>query len=127
MKRNIVIWILIILIIPSLSIASNWSKEDTYWEAACLSVITVDWMQTHHMAEKDFYVNGKQLREINPILGSQPTQKDVDLYFVSALAVHATAAFLLPKKWRRIFQGGTVGLELFIIGNNYRLGAGFNW
>jgi len=107
--------------------ADEWSGKDTAWEATCLVLMMADWAQTSNMVHRGFLLDGKEVNEINPILGRRPDSQKVDLYFASAILTHVGMSYLLPNPYRRYFQMGTVGLELFIIGNNYGIGMKMSW
>jgi hypothetical protein len=90
-----------------------------------------DWGQTRYIAQHpgEYY-------ETNPILGRHPKTSAVDLYFLSALVIHPVVSYLLPSKAqvfgfdinpRRIWQAGTIIVELGCVSNNARLGIGFSF
>ena len=64
----------------------------------------------------------KQLGEINPIIGEEPTMSRVDNYMISYLIVHTVLSNYLDHKWRKIFLTTVSIVELNIIDHNYRAG-----
>ena len=124
----------VILIVFLFSVTANaadkWTTADTAWQASAMALMAVDWGQTRYIAQHPEYY------EVNPILGRHPSTKAVDLYFVGAMIVHPVISYLLPSKAeifgvtinpRRIWQAGTIVLELGCVANNARLGIGFSF
>lgn len=64
--------------------------------------IACDWGQTRQSASRYQNMPNWTAYEANPILGGHPTTTDVDLYFLSAVALNAAAWLLLPSKYRSI-------------------------
>ena len=99
--------------------AQAWSKHDTYWEAAYLATHLADWGQTLDIASQcqsgNFY-------ETNPVMGKCPSAQKVSAYFVGTALLHYGVAKMLPRKYRRIFQTGTMTMELSYITNNASIG-----
>lgn len=94
---------------------NSWTKEDTLRELATLGLIGMDWHQT-----RDFRAKGHP--EINPILGRYPSRARVNTLIGAAMIGHPIVARLLPKKWRRAFQYGTIAAETLAVGNNWNKG-----
>jgi len=111
--------------------ADKWTTEDTAWQASAMALMVGDWGQTRYIAQHldEYY-------ELNPILGRHPKTKNIDLYFLSALVIHPVISYLLPSKAevfgyqispRRLWQAGTIVIELGCVANNARLGIGFTF
>jgi hypothetical protein len=90
-------------------------------ESAFLLLTIADWRQTLDIK------NHPNAREGNPLLGTNPTDAQVNRYFISATATQYLIANALPEKWRDRWIAGGIGLEIAVVGRNYRLGmnAGF--
>jgi len=125
MKTTIII--LTILLYSFTAQAGDWTRKDTYFEAAALATIALDYSQTKGMVSKGFMIDGRPYEEHNPIMGSRPSSQTVDLYFASVAVAHVAVAYLLPQKWRRWFQAGTIVLELGVVAGNYSAGLGFGF
>ena len=119
--KSIIGGMIVALYIPcniSNALCDEWTAKDTYYEVAALTTIAMDYMQTRNMVKHGFNYDGKDYKEYNPIMGSRPSSQTVDLYFLSTAVVHAGVAYLLPSKYRRWFQVGTVVLELGVVAGN---------
>lgn len=111
--------LLVLLILSSTSYATDvWTKKDTTYQAICLTLKAVDWLQTKEIARNPNYY------ELNPILGKYPSQNEVDLYFASTAIAHTIIAYYLPKKYRRIWQCVFIGIQAGCVGHN--INAGIN-
>ena len=97
--------------------ADKWTKTDTAVEAACAGLLIADWGQTLD----------RRYEESNPILGKRPTEAAVTGYFLGVITLHLAIARVLPRPWRTLFQGTTIGVEGHSIYANWRLGAHFSW
>ena len=117
----------LILVCTVTAHAGDWTRKDTYFEAAALASIALDYSQTKGMVNKGFMIDGRPYEEHNPIMGSRPSSQTVDLYFASVAVTHVAVAYLLPQKWRRWFQAGTIVLELGVVAGNYSAGMGFGF
>jgi hypothetical protein len=115
----------------SVNAADKWTMADTAWQASATALMVGDWGQTRYIAQ-----HPGEYHETNPILGRHPSTSAVDLYFMGALIVHPVISYLLPSKAeifgvtinpRRIWQAGTIVVELGCVANNARLGIGFSF
>ena len=100
-------------------VANAWSKKDTYWEAAYLTTHLADWGQTLDISSQ---CSSGAYYETNPVMGKCPSAQTVNAYFVATALLHYGAAHMLPPKYRRMFQAGTIGMELSYIANNASIG-----
>lgn len=106
------------LLVPFSSSASDWTREDTYREAAYLTLHTMDWAQTRNIAR-----NPDRWYERNSFLGPHPTTSKVDQYFVATAALQFAVAYYLPAEYRKAFQYVTIGIEGGAVVHNFRLGV----
>jgi hypothetical protein len=114
-------FILALFLISSPAFADEWSREDTYREAAYLTLHTLDWAQTREIARNPAYY------EQNMYLGKHPTVRQVDRYFAAMALAHVGVAYLLPSEWRRPFQYLTIGVELGAVAHNFSIGISANF
>ncbi|MDH5301144.1 MAG: hypothetical protein OEW58_07265 [Gammaproteobacteria bacterium] len=100
--------------------AENWSNHDTAWEATYMAVHLADWGQTRDIAA---HCNGDlNYYEKNPLLGSCPSTTTVDVYFLTTGVLHYKIAQTLSPRYRRMFQVGTLALQINSINNNKKIG-----
>lgn len=95
----------------------RWTEEDTKKEALYAILHGIDWAQTRDA------IGRKGYKEANPILGSKPTDKNINEYMAGTLLGHILLSRILPPDKRKLFQNGTIGLELGVTGNNKHVGA----
>lgn len=101
---------------------SQWTREDTYRQAAVTAVMTVDYMQTMKIArEPDKY------HERNAILGKHPSELQVTGYFIGAYALTTLTAMALPEPYREYFQYVVIGVEGACVANNLSIGLGIGF
>ena len=102
--------------------AQEWSRTDTALEATYLALHSVDWSQSKYIAKhpESFY-------ETNVFLGKHPHGGDVNVYFATTAIAHIAVAYLLPEKYRSMFQVATIGMEIGYVGKNYHIGIGFSF
>lgn len=98
--------------------AQEWTPTDTAYEAAYLVLHTADWAQTRYIA-----AHPEQFNEDNKILGNNPSDSEVNRYFILTGLLHAGIAYALPERWRRGFQIVTIGIEAGVVSNNYQIGV----
>ena len=119
--------ILIILLLPSLANAytfgENWTKQDTAYQATFITVAAVDWQQTRWMAKHDWQWDGKAYCELNPFLGSHPSEGKINTIIPLSILAHTVIAIALPPKQRRIWQCLFIIGEVGVIGRNASLGV----
>lgn len=110
-----------ILIIPIQTFAYTLDKrsnEDTFYQLIYTTLRTIDWGQTRTTAK-----NPSTHIERNPILGEHPTIGEVNTYFITTLLGHAYISYVLPSKYRRIWQAIWIGQSAQTITRNYIVGV----
>jgi hypothetical protein len=100
--------------------AHAWSQQDTIWETAYLAAHVADWGQTRDIAKQ--CASSGNYKESNTLLGECPSGDAVNAYFLGTALLHAGAAHMLPRKYRRMFQVGTLGMQLNVINSNKQIG-----
>ena len=125
MKKSITQFAAILSLIFAMSgQAAAWSDKDTAWQLAYLSSHVADWGQTRDIAAQC----GRGLYyETNPILGRCPSTQWVNTYFIGTALIHAGVANMLPGKYRRLFQAGTMLMELNYVNSNANIGLKINF
>ena len=99
--------------------ADEWDATDKALGAAVATASVIDWAQTRYIA-----THATTLHENNPVLGLHPSLGYVNTYFVASIIGGALLADYLPSKYRKLFLGGAVLVELYFIGNNKHIGIG---
>ncbi len=119
--------VIILVLIPSMAMsyqfAENWTKTDTAYQATFLSIATVDWMQTHWMAKQNWQWDGEYHKELNPFLGSHPSEGKINTMIPLGIVAHTAIAMALPPNYRRIWQCVWIGVESLAIYHNYSVGV----
>jgi hypothetical protein len=83
------------------------------------TALIVDWSQTRYIIKHDYH-------EHNPILGSYPSQGDVNTYFATAIILNTALYWILPEKIKPYWYGGLTALEVAVITNNATIGVGLD-
>ena len=113
--------ILLGLSLASASAAASdpWRKQDSAWQATYFLVHAADWGQTRDIARQ---CQQGPYYETNPVLGECPHITKVDYYFLGTALLHYGIARALPRTYRRLFQAGTIGMQMGYVGNNASIG-----
>ena len=121
---------LLSLLLCSSCFASDWVGKDTQWEVAWQLVNLADWSQTLDLTQRKFYVGYSGIKEwpyydeYNPILGAHPSRAKVNHYFFVSAVAHVMFSNALPRRWRRTYQGATLGLSAAcVVRNHYVVGV----
>ena len=104
---------------PEESDPKAWKAEDTALQALFGLAMLGDYLQTRRITREG--------REVNPIIGKRGQRVPPELYFPLTFGLHTGAMYLLPKPWRNIAQGLSVGFEGGVVGRNAALGYGFKF
>jgi len=97
--------------------AADWNQDSRDRQAVYTALHFMDWAQTRAIAQ-----NPERWHELNPILGTHPSTREVDQYFALTLAGHYLVANLLPAEYRSVFQHITISMEAAVTRNNVILG-----
>jgi hypothetical protein len=112
----------ILMMLFSITAEADWSRADTTRQSIFTGVLALDWAQTRYIAK-----HPDEFHEINTILGEHPTTGRVDKYFASATLIHWGASYVLPDKYRAIWQNVSIGFEAGVVARNINLGIGFKF
>lgn len=105
---------------PAQAQSDEWTKGDTYREAAVVATSVVDWAQTLNI--HDQYEKGAPCWEQNPMLGTHPSRAKINVYFLTSIGLHYVIARMLPRHWREGYQYLSIGWELGMDLHNAHLG-----
>ena len=108
-----------VALLTATSSANAWTANDTAWETAYFATHLADWGQTLDISTQ---CASGAFSETNKVLGSCPTQQKVNAYFLATALLHYGAAQMLPSTYRRMFQAGTIAMEIGFISNNAKIG-----
>jgi len=109
----------LLFLLPSLCFADDWSKEDTYRQAALTALLVADWAQTRYIAK-----NPDKFHEIDAsrFIGEHPSTGKVNVYFATYIVSNATVSYLLPQNWRQAWQYLYIGYETKTVLKNRSIG-----
>lgn len=113
--RYLLILIILLMAFPVYA-TDEWTRKDTAYQGAFLTLMAADYLQTKEIARNPRY------HESNPILGRNPSQNDVDIYFLATTLLHTSIAYYLPKEYRRIWQCFWIGIETGCVRHNINAG-----
>lgn len=99
-----------------------WTKADTARQVVYSTLHIMDWGQTRYIA-----THPEKYHETNPILGSHPSLRSVNLYFGATLLCHTAISAILPDKYRRAWQYVTIGVEGAYVVHNFNIGIKFGF
>jgi hypothetical protein len=106
----------------------NWTREDTYRQAAATALFTADWYQTRYMALHPCRNAGggnacdNPFTEVGPLhyfTGKHPSVGQINTYFVISTAGHAAISYMLPPEYRKVWQYVWIGVEAQTVRTNY--------
>jgi hypothetical protein len=117
-----IIALLLLLISMRAYGADKWDKVDLALGATAIISMGMDWRQTKEIASRpDLH------REKNQLLGSHPSNNDVDAYFAAAAVITLAVAHFLPSSWRKVWLGSITAGEIYTIGHNSGSGISIRW
>lgn len=93
-----------------------WSRADVERQAAYIALSVVDTGQTLDIKNHD------GIRELNFVLGENPSDKRIVSFMVTTRVLHTLAVHFMPADWRPAFQWASIGVELGAVTNNASLG-----
>jgi hypothetical protein len=102
---------------PAICAENSWYRETTAREVCFLFTLYQDWQQTRAIAN-----NTDQFQETNPISGSHPWKKNVDLYFAGCAMGHAFIAYMIPPHAFKIWQTTWIGVQTSVFEGNSNMG-----
>ena len=117
--------IFVFLFFHSIAIAAEdnrWTGKDTAWQTAYTVLHIADWGQTRYIAK-----HPERFNERNAILGDHPSTRKVDAYFATTLVAHTAISYVLPVKYRRVWQAVTIAVEGNAVAHNMKIGIKFGF
>jgi len=117
-----VLYLMVALLFSLTAFGAELSKGDLQREIAYSALHVADWGTT-----LDIVAHPDQYRELNPILGDHPTRGAVNTWMASTLAAHWAITYLMPERYRPIWQYVTIGLEGTVVAHNLSIGLHVNF
>jgi transcriptional regulator with XRE-family HTH domain len=113
---------LVLFLCAPLLASTPWTKTDTILEIASEAGIAAEWAQMlpkHPLAGQDMSICGVDAK----IMGHHPSRARVNAYFVGWELAHPLISWALPRPWRNVWQGATIGFELAVVPRNASVGC----
>ena len=107
--------------------AQNITTPQIALEAAFDAALIADYQQSSKI---DGFCDGRincTIHETNPLLGDDPGKARLHNYFVTAALAHAAISYVLPDKYRTLWQASSLGVEIGVISRNKHLGLKWNF
>ncbi len=130
--KSLIVGLCVLMTGCASTFGEKWSKADTSREVVWEGLHVMDWGQTRYIAK-----HPDKYRELNPILGSHPSQNRVDIYMGSGLLLHPViSAYLSPQEYailgikvrpRSLWQYFTITLSGGCVINNASIGVRVGW
>ena len=110
----------LLTLLPLRAETDSWTKTEVALEVSFQMALFTDWKQTstYHTT---------QARELNPLLGSHPSQRTINQWCFISSAGHLLVSDLLPHKQRIYWQAASMTVEWAVIARNYKLGVRIKW
>ena len=105
--------------------SQDWTRGDTAREILFQATNAIDAYQTAQIRHRPDLQEGHIVTAA--IIGEQPSESDVALYFGTVAVSHFAISRILPPKWRRWFQVGTLGYSAYTVDNNCERGLSCPW
>lgn len=96
----------------------KWRTEDTAREALYMTLHLIDWGQTLYISDHPW-----RHSESNIILGPYPSNSEVNRYFAATALMHIGISYVLPHKYREVWQHITIGIQARAITHNAMVGV----
>lgn len=99
----------------------DWSTTDQALLATGATLHLIDWGQTRYVVK-----NPDQYKELNPMLGENPTMGTVNGYMLATALLFPLAAEYFPE-YRTWILGFWVASRAVVVGHNYHIGIRMSW
>jgi hypothetical protein len=101
--------------------AETWSALDKSLLVAGATLHLLDWQQTRYIS-----AHPHQYVELNPIIGTHPSQARVNQYMLATLVLFPLLANTFPE-YRTAILAVWVGSRAAVVHNNYLIGIKLQW
>jgi hypothetical protein len=110
-----------LLVLP-LWASDPWTDDDKMRQAATVALLAMDWGQTLDLERYQQPPVKRIFTEENPILGTHPSRRSINRYFICSIVSTFFIADFLPAKWRTVFHGVILTIQSGVILKNLSLG-----
>lgn len=122
----------LLLLLPTLSHADDWTREDTYRQTALTVLLVADWAQTSWAIKKNenhcsYPEPCRSYEEGNPLLGTHPSIGKLNILVGTGIIGHAAVARILPRELREGWQYVWIGIETNAVYRNHQVGIKFHF
>lgn len=105
MKSVALVFVLLLGMYTVASAGAPWKQEEAVRELGWFVLHVADWKQTRYAAKSTEYW------EVNPILGRDPTLREVDRFFIVTAGLHWLLSDILSTRDRRNWQWISIGVK----------------
>lgn len=109
--------LVLLLFLPSLCSAGDWTREDIYWQVGYTALLAMDCAQTRYGAS-----HRDKFEEANTLLPTHPSKGKINNICVATGLGHFGISYVLAPGARRLWQAGTIMIEVFTVANNKHIG-----
>ena len=118
MFKNQCKFFIILIVLLGTGWYSAKATADTNWfQVAANTTLVADWAQTRYIAHSDDHF------EKNPIMGRNPSDNDVNKYFITAIILNNVIGELLPPTYSKIFYASVTVVQTHVVLRNFSLGV----
>jgi len=96
----------------------DWTREDTWKQVVFTTLLAVDCAQTRYEIS-----HPGRTREGNTMIGPYPSKGRINNICMATGLGHFGISYVLPQKIRNDWQWATIAVEIFVVRDNYRIGA----
>lgn len=122
MKKLFLSFVLLMVLSSQVFANDPFDTTDKALFTASTIALVADWSQTRYIA-----AHPDRFYEQNPILGRHPSKQKVDLYFAGTIVGNYLIADALPSRYRKLWLGGVLAIELLLVAHNKHIGIKFHF
>lgn len=98
------------------------TKAQNAFELAFTGELIADYQQSSQLGGACTHIENCKTYETNPLLGREPSNDRLRLYFAGVALTHYGITWALPERYRLPFQTGSIILEAIPLRRNARIG-----
>jgi hypothetical protein len=119
--------VLLVVSFNAIAMDTNWTREDSYRQAAATALFIADWSQTRYFIKHPCALSSGQVcanpfYEAGPahyFIGKHPSVGELNTFAVIGITGHAAISYMLPPEWRKVWQYVWIGYEANVVRTNY--------
>ena len=120
-KKQCKFFIILIVLLCAGWYSAKATADTNWYRVAANTSLVADWAQTRYIAASADHF------EKNPIMGRNPSDNDVNKYFITAIILNNVIGELLPPQWGNAFYIGVAVVQTHTVLRNYSLGVRFKF